>query len=558
MKIKGYTIESEISRGPITSAFLANQTTLDRQVLLKVLNVQWRDDADLVERFRREAKISARLKHPNIVTIFDFGISDHAFYIAMEYIDGQALSAFIKKNHPLPYPLVVYLLRETLQGLSYAHQKEVLHRDIKPGNIMIGDDGSIKITDFGLATIAEYPRLTNQDDIVGTPAYMSPEQAKGLELDYRSDLFSLGVTLYEMLTGKSPFLDRNLALTVNNIITQKPSLPRELKNDLPIWLSELPQSLLEKDIQQRPESVQVILDNNHDSFKKIDYQEIKPFFKHLSAESSFRYSPADSNSKERDGLKHRKPLIYVSIIVLILVIVTVYFFQYDRNIIKSNNLSSLTSSVDTSIKNDPVESTLKENFEKNENPVNQIISPTESEGPIKLSLESTKNSNVNLEREVPENSIISRKIDENSFSKERNGQLFIACHPWADIFINGRYNETTPLMQPISVIAGIHILELRNPNYYTYQKEITITPDKIDTLSIKLEPAMGYLNIQVIPWGEIYIDSLYLETTPLTEPLTVFAGKHQVSITNPNYSAIIDTIFIEAGKTTERVFNFEP
>jgi len=306
MKIEGFTIESEISRGPITSAFLANQNILERKVLLKVLNVQWRDDTDLVERFRREAKISARLKHPNIVTIFDFGISNHAFYIAMEYIDGLELSAFIKKHHPLPYPLVTYILRETLQGLAYAHQKEVLHRDIKPGNIMIGDDGNIKLTDFGLATIAEFPRLTSQDDIVGTPAYMSPEQAKGLELDYRSDLFSLGVTLYEMLTGKSPFLDQNLALTIQNIITRIPSFPRDLKKNIPTWLAELTLKLLEKDIKKRPKSVQMILDHHHNNFTNIDYQELKPFLARLPTPTAYRYSPADSKSEVANRFTYKK------------------------------------------------------------------------------------------------------------------------------------------------------------------------------------------------------------------------------------------------------------
>jgi len=271
LKIKGYTIQSEISRGPITSAFLANQNNLDRQVLLKILNIQWRKDKDLVERFRREAKISARLKHQNIVTIFDFGISDNAFYIAMEFIEGLELSSFLKKNTPLPYPLIGYVLRETLQGLAYAHQKEVLHRDIKPGNIMVGDNGNIKITDFGLATIAELPRLTNQDDIVGTPAYMSPEQAKGSKLDFRSDLFSLGVTLYEMITGKSPFLNRNLATTINDILTKNPPSPDKFRKNIPEWLTNLTMNLLEKDPQKRPDSVQKILHTNQKHLRNINY-----------------------------------------------------------------------------------------------------------------------------------------------------------------------------------------------------------------------------------------------------------------------------------------------
>ena len=144
------------------------------------------------------------------------------------------------------------------------------------------------------------------------------------------------------------------------------------------------------------------------------------------------------------------------------------------------------------------------------------------------------------------------------FEEKKNGQLFIACHPWANIFIDGTFIETTPLLHPIPLPEGTHLIELENPNFKHFSREIRIVSDSTHTLNIALEPAIGYLSVQVIPWGNIHVNNQYLETTPLSEPLALSAGKHKIRITNPNFSEITDSIFIEAGETVEKVFYFNP
>ncbi|UCF65288.1 MAG: serine/threonine protein kinase [bacterium] len=559
MKIEGYTIQSEISRGPITSAFLANQDNLDRRVLLKVLNAQWRNETDLVERFRREAKISARLKHPNIVTIFDFGISNQAFYIAMEYVEGQMLSNFIRQHHPLPFSLVIYILREILQGLAYAHRKEVLHRDIKPDNILVGNDGNLKISDFGLATIAEFPRLTNQDDVVGTPAYMSPEQARGLKLDHRSDLFSLGVTLYDVITGKSPFLDKNLALTINNILTRVPSSPVQYRKDIPAWLEQLTLQLVDKDISKRPESVQTILDQYHDELKNVEHADLKPFFTDLHAQSTYRFGKIPDIARKPELTKKRK-FLFIGIPVFIIIAVAYFIIQFLPDGNSPEQHQSAILPVDTTETNDIKESGSFsfENSARNDSASDQVKSPKNppiTKPPLlKLPEKSDREAKslASQEASTPE------KTTENMIIENTEGKLYIACHPWADVLIDGEYIETTPILQPILLSTGIHKIELRNPTYFTYQENIKIESGRTDTLFVRLEPAMGYLNIQAIPWGKIHIDDQYLETTPLSEPLSILAGKHQIRITNPNFNDITDSIWIEPGKTTEKVFYFRP
>ncbi|MCB0274089.1 MAG: serine/threonine protein kinase, partial [Calditrichaeota bacterium] len=192
MKINGYTIIDELSQGPISTVFLGRQDALNRQVFIKRLNTQWLGENDLRERFRREALICARLNHPNIVQVIDVGTEPDNLYIISEYVNGVNLGAFLKAQPDLPIAMVLWLSREIIQGLAYAHEHGILHRDIKPENIMLSRDGGVKISDFGLARAEDLPSLTFQGEVVGTPAYMSPEQARLGTVDQRSDLFSLG------------------------------------------------------------------------------------------------------------------------------------------------------------------------------------------------------------------------------------------------------------------------------------------------------------------------------------------------------------------------------
>jgi len=259
MEIKGYTIIREISRGPLTTVYLARQDALEREVFLKVLNVHLKNEPDLLERFRREAKICARLRHPNIVSVFDFGAAGESFYIAMEYLEGKSLSEIVRAYHPLPFEVIVFITQEVARGLAYAHDFGVVHRDIKPANIMIENTGAVKIADFGLATKADLPTVTIQHSAVGTPAYMSPEQASGKEVDKQSDLFSLGATIYEMCSGRSPFLGETLAESVNNVFTHEPLPLHKVRPDIPLWFSQMVEQLLEKDPRKRLSGAEKII-----------------------------------------------------------------------------------------------------------------------------------------------------------------------------------------------------------------------------------------------------------------------------------------------------------
>jgi len=223
-----YEITGELGRGAMGVVYKALDPTIGRTVALKTmrLDVHGLDAQEMVRRFQNEARAAGVLNHPNIVTIYDAGEQDGIFYIAMEFIEGTTLHELLTEKRVLATEEVLQYTRQISRGLDYAHSNGIVHRDIKPANIMITANGTVKIMDFGIAKSGG--QVTNTGQVLGTPNYMSPEQVKGRQLDGRSDLFSLGVILYEMLTGEKPFVGQNVTTIIYKIVNETPITPRDL------------------------------------------------------------------------------------------------------------------------------------------------------------------------------------------------------------------------------------------------------------------------------------------------------------------------------------------
>jgi beta-lactam-binding protein with PASTA domain len=200
-----YMIERQIGSGGMADVYLATDQSLGRKVAIKILSDRYARDAGFVERFRREAAAAASLRHPNIVTVYDRGEAMGTSYIAMEYLDGPTLKEEITRRAPLPEPEAVNYATQALAALEAAHRQGVVHRDVKPHNMVLTDEGRLKVTDFGIARAANTQQMTEVGSIVGTAQYLSPEQARGLAVGPESDIYSMGVVLYEMLCGDLPF-----------------------------------------------------------------------------------------------------------------------------------------------------------------------------------------------------------------------------------------------------------------------------------------------------------------------------------------------------------------
>ena len=247
---KRYVIKRKLGSGGMADVYLAEDQELGRRVALKLLDDRHASDEQFVERFRREAQSAAGLNHPNIVSIFDRGRAEGTYYIAMEYLDGRTLKELLVRNGPTPIPIAIDYARQILGALAFAHRNGIVHRDIKPHNIVVGGDGRLKVTDFGIARSGA-SQMTEVGSIVGTAQYLSPEQARGAPVDPRSDLYSLGVVLYEMLTGTVPFTGDTPVEIAMKHLSQVPKPPSELRPDIPHDLDAVVMRALAKDPDQR-------------------------------------------------------------------------------------------------------------------------------------------------------------------------------------------------------------------------------------------------------------------------------------------------------------------
>jgi eukaryotic-like serine/threonine-protein kinase len=256
-----YRIVRKLGSGGMANVYLAEDQELGRRVAIKILNDRHAGDEQFVERFRREAKNAAGLSHANIVSIYDRGeAAEGTYYIAMEYLDGRSLKELIVSRGPAPIPIAIDYTRQILAALRFAHRNGVIHRDIKPHNILVDSEGRVKVTDFGIARAeqagASAQQMTEAGSIIGTAQYLSPEQARGTRVDATSDLYSLGIVLYELLTGTVPFSGETPVEIAMKHLSAIPDPPSERRQDVPHALDMVVLRALAKDPRDRYQSAE--------------------------------------------------------------------------------------------------------------------------------------------------------------------------------------------------------------------------------------------------------------------------------------------------------------
>jgi serine/threonine-protein kinase len=257
IKAGRYDLREELGRGTMGVVFHGFDPVIGRNVAVKTLRLSEAGTGlsreELIGRFQIEARAAGQLTHPNIVVVFDAGEEDGLFYITMEFVEGRSLQTLIDAHQPFALPRVLKLMEQVCSALDFAHQHNVVHRDVKPANLMLTSDDIVKITDFGTAKILQFGTAQTAH-VMGTPSYMSPEQVKGKPVDGRSDIFSLGVILYELMTGEKPFPGQNITTVIYKIINEEPIPPRSLDSSIHPGLSAVISRALAKDPAARYQS----------------------------------------------------------------------------------------------------------------------------------------------------------------------------------------------------------------------------------------------------------------------------------------------------------------
>jgi eukaryotic-like serine/threonine-protein kinase len=251
-KIAGrYEVQELVGHGGMSSVYKAHDSLLERNVALKVLHEQYNADEDFVERFKREARSVAQLQHPNIVTVIDRGEAEGRQYIVFEYIDGENLKELVVRKGRLDVREALEIALEVANGLAFAHQNGIIHRDVKPQNVLLNGDGKAKVTDFGIARSLEVDGMTQTGTVLGTSNYIAPEQASGNRVDAHSDVYALGAVLYELLTGEVPFPGESFVAVAMKHVHEPPPNLLDLRKDAPLRVAAAVDRALEKDPEQR-------------------------------------------------------------------------------------------------------------------------------------------------------------------------------------------------------------------------------------------------------------------------------------------------------------------
>lgn len=336
-----YQIIRLIGEGGMANVYLAHDTILDRDVAVKVLRGDLADDEKFIRRFQREAISASSLTHPNIVEIYDVGEDDGNYYIVMEYVDGKTLKSLIKRRGSLTLPEVVDIMLQLTSAIACAHESFIIHRDIKPQNVLILDNGIVKITDFGIAMALNSNELTQTNSVMGSVHYLPPEQANGTGATNKSDIYSLGILMYEALTGKVPFKGENaveIAIKqmrdeIPSIIKEYPEIPQSVENIILRACAKNPENRY-SNVMEMHHDIEVALDKDHENdtrikyeFPEHDFDETKKMPKISRTGSRSERNKQLENSDEKQDKKQTKMMLIAGGIFASLVAILIFIFM---------------------------------------------------------------------------------------------------------------------------------------------------------------------------------------------------------------------------------------
>jgi len=336
-QIEDYIVTKEIGRGGMAIVYEAHQVSLDRTVALKIIPHEFTSDANSLKRFKREASAMANFSHPNIVSIHGFGEYENFHYYVMDLVKGKTLDAILEdKKHELlksarrlPINESLKIVEQIANALSYAHKNGVIHRDIKPSNIIINPEaGQVLISDFGLAWSDKWEKITPRASLFGTPAYMSPEQAGGKELTFKTDIYSLGAVLFEMLTGNPPFQGHNVLEVIDKVKNDSIPSPRDINPNIPTDIELIVLKAMSKDIRLRYQSIDDMIVELQKFTRASLAKTVKKSEPVAKLESPAHSQPIILSRTTESSHRANKQIIYAVIFVIVATVLLAEFYIF--------------------------------------------------------------------------------------------------------------------------------------------------------------------------------------------------------------------------------------
>jgi len=504
-----FTIEEKIQEGAFTSVYRAYDPVLQRRILLKVLHKHHAADSDLHQRFIREAQACAALRSEYVVQVYSLTEYENCPAIVMEFVEGTSLKQLIADGSTRTLAYTQKVALQTLRGLVAAHERGIIHRDIKPGNILVTTKGTCKISDFGLAALASVPSVTMQGMVLGTPAYMSPEQIRQEEVDQRTDLFALGVTLIEVLTGERIFEGTSYAECAKKILTfQVAQLDRFTAQSSTEFIQFL-KLLMAPQKQDR-------LASSREALAVLDKQDSS-----LVINVSRRFTSPKKHSFALIG-----SIIVLFIAVILLLPSRISDFNYPQ-------------------------------------PLNAPAFPDSSRtagahaGKEGIHHDSLVHGMNNRSQQLPILNPRTLAAGGTPPATADSGTVRLTSNPWAKVYVDNRLVGETPLSRPVVLAAGKHEILFVHPSFDPIMQTITVLPFRESTVTGNFFDHVGYLICLASPWAEVYINDQYKDTTPFEKPILLSPGKYKVRFKNTSFQDIIREVNVRSKDTTTLVVTFK-
>jgi serine/threonine-protein kinase len=601
--IDKYRLVEEIGQGGMAIVYRAHDSKLKRDVAIKLLLPHLLRQPESVKRFQREAVTVASLSHPNIIDIYDYsGDQSPQPYIVTELIEGVTLARFIDDNGPLPCELAACIAREICLALEHAHGQGIIHRDLKPENIMIRHDGKIKLMDFGIARVLESVTMTLTGSIMGSPAFMSPEQITGQPVAVTSDLFSLGSILYFMACGRAPFEGRNPHELIKRVVDGERLPCQMVAPKVSNRYDRIVESLLSKQPQARPQSAQHVMSELEKVIKHGGILSPGEEMHHLFSDppayiAQFWKKLASHLEQQAAQQRKRKPALAMQTYSRLLAIEPdhpIAARQLDRLISRKRSFARtrIEASVGIALlfltvllawgvdRYDPIAELYKE-LENGPPETLASFAPIDDQTPADLVHKAPENEIPNISGPLVTTRNASGQVrisPSNAATRAQNrtqapkpdgpppfGSLKVVALPWADIYINGRMVGTSPHVQPIELAAGKNEIRLENPSYMPFTRVIEVDrANQREFIRHRMERLPGLLKLQNDQQAMLFIDGKFMGYTPSAKPIPIKLSEQEservilVSLTKAGFTPFNQRLTIKAGQTETLTVALKP